>query len=217
MKIGVPREILNSENRVAMTPEGVAMMKQAGHEVKVEKSAGLGSALPDEAYEEAGAEIVHTAEEAWSQELVVKVKEPQPEEFKFLRDDLMLFTYLHLAAEEEVKSVLLEKKTTAVAYETIQLEDGTLPLLTPMSEIAGRMSVQIGVRYLEKINGGKGVLVGGVPGVSPAKVVIIGGGGVGANAAHIGIGLGADVTLLDINVPRLRELENMYPDRKSVV
>ena len=213
MRIGVPREIINNENRVALTPEGVVMMKQAGHEVKVETSAGIGSALTDEAYEKAGAEIVATAEEAWGQELVIKVKEPQKEEFKFLREDLLLFTYLHLAAEEEVKNALLEKKTTGIAYETIQLEDGTLPLLTPMSEIAGRMSVQIGVRYLEKINGGKGILAGGVPGVSPAKIVIIGGGGVGANAAHIGIGIGADVTLLDINVPRLRELENMYPGK----
>src|SRR5699024_7640587 len=213
MRIGVPREIINNENRVALTPEGVVMMKQAGHEVKVETSAGIGSALTDEAYEKAGAEIVATAEEAWGQELVIKVKEPQKEEFKFLREDLLLFTYLHLAAEEEVKNALLEKKTTGIAYETIQLEDGTLPLLTPMSEIAGRMSVQIGVRYLEIINGGKGILAGGVPGVSPAKIVIIGGGGVGANAAHIGIGIGAEVTLLDINVPRLRELEHMYPGK----
>ncbi|MGN8646878.1 alanine dehydrogenase [Gracilibacillus sp. HCP3S3_G5_1] len=210
MKIGVPKEIKSNENRVAITPAGVMMLTQAGHEVRIESGAGLGSGIEDAAYKGAGAEIVPSAEEAWAQELVVKVKEPQPSEFSFFRKDLLLFTYLHLAAEQEVAEALLEHKTTGVAYETIQLANGALPLLTPMSEIAGRMSVQAGVRFLEKTYGGKGVLSSGVPGVSPANVVIIGGGIVGTNAAKIAIGLGANVTLLDINIDRLRQLEDLY-------
>ncbi|WP_277678166.1 alanine dehydrogenase [Gracilibacillus dipsosauri] len=210
MKIGVPKEMKSNENRVAMTPAGVLTLTQAGHEVKVETGAGVGSAISDHAYEEAGAVIVQTAREAWSQELVVKVKEPQPEEFVFFREGLILFTYLHLAAEPKVADALIENKVTGIAYETIQARGGGLPLLVPMSEIAGRMSIQAGVRFLEKVHGGKGVLVGGVPGVSPANVVIIGGGIVGTNAARMAIGLGANVTLLDINIQRLRELEDLF-------
>ncbi|SHN28479.1 alanine dehydrogenase [Gracilibacillus kekensis] len=210
MKIGVPKEVKSNENRVAMTPAGVMALTQAGHEVKIEQGAGIGSGIEDRLYQEAGATIVAEAEQAWSQELVVKVKEPQVSEFRFFRKDLMLFTYLHLAAESDVADALLENKTTAIAYETIQLKNGGLPLLTPMSEIAGRMSVQAGVHFLEKTHGGKGVLVSGVPGVAPANVVIIGGGIVGTNAAKMAIGLGANVTLLDINIERLRQLEDLF-------
>ncbi|WP_163539973.1 alanine dehydrogenase [Gracilibacillus sp. YIM 98692] len=210
MKIGVPKEIKANENRVGMIPAGVMMLTQAGHEVKVETNAGMGSGITDKEYEEAGAQIVPTAEDAWEQDLVVKVKEPQPEEFSYFRKDLMLFTYLHLAAEPEVADALIKHKVTGIAYETIQLSNGFLPLLTPMSEIAGRMSVQAGVRFLEKVHGGKGVLPGGVPGVEPANIVIIGGGIVGTNAAKMAIGLGANVTLLDINIQRLRELEDLF-------
>lgn len=213
MKIGVPKEIKSNENRVAITPAMVMMLTQNNHKVVIETGAGAGSHISDEAYQQAGAQIVTSAEQAWAQELVIKVKEPQPEEFVFLRNDLLLFTYLHLAAEEEVTEALLESKTTAIAYETIQNQDGSLPLLVPMSEIAGRMSVQLGVRFLEKIYGGKGILPSGVPGVPPANVVIIGGGIVGANAAKIALGLGARTTLLDINIERLRQLENDFQGR----
>ncbi len=210
MKIGVPKEIKSNENRVGMTPAMVLMLTQQGHEVAMETGAGTGSSIADEDYQKAGATIVPTAEQAWAQELVIKVKEPQPEEFAFLREDLVLFTYLHLAAEKEVTEALLEAKTTSVAYETIQNPDGSLPLLVPMSEIAGRMSVQVGIRFLEKIYGGKGILPGGVPGVSPANVMIVGGGIVGSNAAKIAVGLGANTTLLDINIERLRQLEDSF-------
>ncbi|SFM45385.1 alanine dehydrogenase [Gracilibacillus orientalis] len=210
MKIGVPKEIKSNENRVAITPAGVMMLTQADHEVKIESGAGLGSGMDNEAYKSAGAVIVPSADQVWAQELVVKVKEPQPSEFTYFRKDLLLFTYLHLAAEKGVTEALLENKTTGIAYETIQLANGGLPLLTPMSEIAGRMSVQAGVRFLEKVHGGKGVLPSGVPGVSPANVVIIGGGIVGTNAAKMAIGLGANVTLLDINIERLRQLEDLF-------
>ncbi len=210
MKIGIPKEVKNNENRVALTPSGVLSLVQKGHEVYVETGAGIGSGITDDMYKESGARIVYTASEAWKQELIVKVKEPQKEEFALMQEGQLLFTYLHLAAEKEVTEALLEKKITGIAYETIQTKNGELPLLTPMSEIAGRMSVQIGVHFLEKINGGKGVLVGGVPGVNKANVVIIGGGIVGTNAAKIAIGMGANVTLLDINIQRLRELEVMF-------
>ncbi|MDX8046913.1 alanine dehydrogenase [Gracilibacillus sp. S3-1-1] len=210
MRIGVPKEIKKNENRVAITPAGVVMLVQAGHQVTIETGAGLGSGITDQEYKASGATIVETAELAWAEELVVKVKEPQPSEYAFFREDLLLFTYLHLAAEKDVLEALLQHKTTGIAYETLQLESGALPLLAPMSEIAGRMAVQAGVRFLEKIHGGKGVLAGGVPGVSPANVVIVGGGLVGTNAAKIAIGLGANVTLLDINIDRLRQLEDQF-------
>ncbi|UOQ84580.1 alanine dehydrogenase [Gracilibacillus salinarum] len=210
MKIGVPKEIKSNENRVAMTPAGVMMLTQAGHKVKVESGAGNGSGISDQVYKDAGAIIVPSPDEAWAQELVVKVKEPQPSEFSLFRKDQLLFTYMHLAAEKEVADALIQAETTGIAYETVQGKYGDLPLLTPMSEIAGRMSIQSGVHFLEKTHGGKGVLASGVPGVSPANVVIVGGGIVGTNAAKMAIGLGANVTILDINIQRLRELEDLF-------
>jgi alanine dehydrogenase len=209
--IGVPKEIKDNENRVAISPAGVDALVEAGHEVLIESGAGEGSGFPDEAFVEHGAKIARSAEDVWSSaDMVLKVKEPQPSEYRFFREDLILFTYLHLAAEPELTRALMESKVTAIAYETIQLENGSLPLLTPMSEVAGRMSVQIGAQLLEKPKGGKGVLLGGVPGVLPGKVVIIGGGTVGTNAAKMALGLGADVTILDVNPDRLRELDDIF-------
>lgn len=208
--IGVPREVKNNENRVALTPSGVTVFVNAGHHVLVETGAGNESGFPDEAYQQAGAEIASDARDAWSADMVMKVKEPQPSEYEFLREGLVLFTYLHLAAEPELTKQLVEKQVTSIAYETIQLQDGSLPLLAPMSEVAGRMSVQIGAQYLEKNNGGKGILLSGVPGVEPANVVILGGGAVGTNAAKMALGLRANVTIIDINVKRLRELEDLF-------
>ncbi|MFD1038981.1 alanine dehydrogenase [Virgibacillus byunsanensis] len=210
MIIGVPREVKNNEHRVALTPSGVTTFVKAGHRVVVESLAGNESGFKDDEYITTGAEIVSTAEEAWAAEMVMKVKEPQPEEFDYLREGLILFTYLHLAAEEELTRKLVEKKVTAIAYETIQNNDGSLPLLAPMSEIAGRMSVQIGAQFLEKSKGGKGILLSGVPGVRPGNVVIIGGGAVGTNAAKMAIGLRAQVTIIDINANRLRELDDLF-------
>lgn len=207
MKIGIPKEIKNNENRVALTPIGVKTLVKNGHSIFVETSAGFGVGFNDEDYETAGATIVATATEAWSQEMVIKVKEPLTSEYQFFRKDLLLFTYLHLANEPELTKALLEAKTTAIAYETVQLPDGSLPLLAPMSEVAGRMSAQIGAQFLEKIYGGKGILLGGVPGVDRGKVTIIGGGVAGPNAAKVAIGLGADVTIMDISPKRLREID----------
>ncbi|MEF3353904.1 alanine dehydrogenase [Paenibacillus sp. GYB006] len=217
MIIGVPKEIKNNENRVAITPAGVLSFVNAGHEVLIEDGAGLGSGISNDAYIQAGATIVSTAEEAWSAKMVMKVKEPQHEEFIYFREDLILFTYLHLAAEPELTHELMKKKVTAIAYETIQLDNGSLPLLTPMSEVAGRMSVQVGVHFLEKFQGGKGVLISGVPGVKPASVVIIGGGVVGTNAAKMAVGLGANVTILDVNPDRLRQLDDLFEGRVQTV
>jgi alanine dehydrogenase len=214
MIIGVPKEIKNNENRVGLTPAGVSAYKQAGHRVLVETQAGVGSGFTDEDYLAAGADILSSAGEVWGQaEMVCKVKEPLPEEYGYFRENLILFTYLHLALEKELTEHLCRKKVVAIAYETIQTDDGALPLLMPMSEVAGRMSVQIGAQFLEKPHGGKGVLLGGVPGVLPAKVAIIGGGIVGTNAAKMAIGMGADVTILDINANRLRELDDMFHGR----
>ncbi|PRX39956.1 alanine dehydrogenase [Planifilum fimeticola] len=211
MIIGVPKEIKDNENRVAISPAGIDALVEAGHEVLIETGAGEGSGFSDEAFIEHGAKIAQTAEDVWSSaDMVMKVKEPQPSEYRYFREDLILFTYLHLAAEPELTRALAESKVTAIAYETIQLENGSLPLLTPMSEVAGRMSVQIGAQLLEKPKGGKGVLLGGVPGVLPGKVVIIGGGTVGTNAAKMALGLGADVTILDVNPDRLRELDDIF-------
>ncbi|EZH66733.1 alanine dehydrogenase [Bacillaceae bacterium JMAK1] len=210
MNIGVPKEIKNQENRVAMTPTGVVLLKRDGHQVFIEKSAGVGSGFTDEQYVEAGAVIVDSAKEAWNQELIVKVKEPVQAEYGYFKEGQQLFTYLHLAAEEELTKALLESKVTAVAYETVQLPDRSLPLLTPMSEVAGRMSTQMGVQYLEKTKGGKGILLAGVPGVSRGKVTIIGGGVAGTNAAKIALGLGASVTILDLSPQRLRELDDLF-------
>lgn len=214
MIIGVPSEVKDNERRVALTPAGTMALKQGGHTVLVQRGAGLGSGITDEEFIAAGAEIVDTAEEAWGRaEMVVKVKEPIPSEYGHLRSDLLLFTYLHLAASEQLTQALLESGISAVAYETIQLPDRSLPLLTPMSEIAGRMSVQVGAKYLEKPNGGRGVLLGGVPGVPPADVVIIGGGVSGIQAAKMALGLGAQVQIMDVNLDRLRYLEDVLHGR----
>ncbi|TRY28285.1 alanine dehydrogenase [Brevibacillus sp. LEMMJ03] len=214
MIIGVPKEIKDNENRVGLTPAGVSAYKQAGHRVLVETQAGTGSGFSDEDFSTAGAEILGSAKEVWQQaEMICKVKEPLPAEYGFFRENLILFTYLHLAPERELTEQLCAKKVVAIAYETIQTDDGSLPLLMPMSEVAGRMSVQIGAQFLEKPHGGKGVLLGGVPGVTPANVVIVGGGIVGTNAAKMAVGLGAQVTILDINANRLRELDDLFQGR----
>lgn len=210
MKIGIPKEILNNENRVGITPAGVYTLVDAGHEVFIETGAGIGSSFTDEAYKEAGANIVATTGEAWNVEMVMKVKEPQASEYPFLKEDLIVFTYFHLAQVPELTQILLEKKVTAIAYETVQLPNRSLPLLAPMSEVAGRMAIQIGSQFLQKTNGGRGILLGGIPGVARGKVTIIGGGMAGTNAARIAIGLGAQVTIIDVSAERLRQLEEMF-------
>ena len=204
--IGVPAEIKRDEQRVALTPDGVADLVNQGMEVRIQAGAGLGAGFSDAAFAAAGARLVSAAE-AWGAHLVVKVKEPQPEEFGFLRSDLVLFTYLHLAAYPEVGRALLEAGTTAVAYETVQLEDGSLPLLAPMSEIAGRLAAQVGAHLLERPHGGRGILMGGCTGVRPARVVVLGAGSVGWNAARIAAAMDAEVFLLDRSPERLRSLE----------
>jgi alanine dehydrogenase len=210
MRIGIPREIKNNENRVAITPAGVMAFVKAGHEVMVEQNAGLGSGFMNEEYAAAGAQIVEHAAEVWSSaDMLMKVKEPLTLEYGYLREGLVLFTYLHLAAEPVLADALIEKGVTAIAYETVEM-NRTLPLLTPMSEVAGRMSAQIGAQFLEKPNGGRGILLGGVSGVRRGKVTIIGGGVVGTNAAKIAIGLGADVTIIDLSPDRLRQLEDIF-------
>ncbi|SEI58757.1 L-alanine dehydrogenase [Deinococcus reticulitermitis] len=209
MHIGLPKEIKVKENRVALTPGGVATLVRRGHRVTVERGAGVGSGLPDHEYEQAGAQF-GSAADAWGAEMVVKVKEPIESEYPYLRDDLLLFTYLHLAADRPLTEALLKAGTTAVAYETVQLEDGSLPLLTPMSEVAGRLSVQAGAYHLQKPVGGRGVLLGGVPGVQPGHVTIIGGGVVGTNAAKMAMGLGAKVTILDVSQRRLAYLDDVF-------
>ncbi|MHA6488962.1 alanine dehydrogenase [Bacillus cabrialesii] len=209
MIIGVPKEIKNNENRVALTPGGVSQLISNGHRVLVETGAGLGSGFENEAYESAGAEIIAEPKQVWDAEMVMKVKEPLPEEYVYFRKGLVLFTYLHLAAEPKLAQALKDKGVTAIAYETVS--DGrTLPLLTPMSEVAGRMAAQIGAQFLEKPKGGKGILLAGVPGVSRGKVTIIGGGAVGTNAAKMAVGLGADVTIIDLNADRLRQLDDIF-------
>jgi alanine dehydrogenase len=210
MNIGVPKEIKNNENRVALTPAGVHALTKAGHRVAIERSAGAGSGFPDEDFAAAGAAILASASEVWAtSDMVMKVKEPLPSEYGYFREGLILFTYLHLAADPELARVLTEKGVTAVAYETVEV-GRTLPLLTPMSEIAGRMSAQIGAQFLEHAKGGKGILLGGVPGVKRGKVTVIGGGVVGTNAARIAAGLGADVTIIDQNADRLRQLDDQF-------
>ena len=204
--IGVPAEIKRDEQRVALTPDGVADLVNQGMEVRIQAGAGLGAGFSDAAFAAAGARLVSAAE-AWGAHLVVKVKEPQPEEFGFLRSDLVLFTYLHLAAYPEVGRALLEAGTTAVAYETVQLEDGSLPLLAPMSEIAGRLAAQVGAHLLERPHGGRGILMGGCTGVRPARVVVLGAGSVGWNAARIAAAMDAEVFLLDRSPERLRSIE----------
>jgi alanine dehydrogenase len=209
MLVGVPKEIKDNEYRVSLTPGGAHLLVEEGHQVLVQAGAGEGSGFLDAEYVQSGAVIVPTAAEAWAAEMVMKVKEPLPAEYAFLRPDLILFTYLHLAAAEQLTGVLLERKVTGIAYETVQPADGSLPLLTPMSEVAGRMSIQVGAHYLEKMSGGRGKLLGGVPGVAPCNVVIIGGGTVGANAARIALGMGAQVTIIDKDLNRLRYLSEV--------
>lgn len=207
MIIGVPKEVKQGENRVAMTPAGVEELTKSGHTVIVQHGAGEGSGMLDQQYEAAGAQLVSEAADVYDRaDMVVKVKEPEPHEADWLRPHQILFTYLHLAAFPELTSTLTQRRVTAIGYETVQTPDGALPLLTPMSEVAGRMAVQIGANLLEKTRGGRGVLLGGVPGVPPADVVIIGAGNVGAGAARITLGMGANVTLVDINTERLRYL-----------
>jgi alanine dehydrogenase len=213
MRVGVPREIKDQEYRVSMAPGGVRQLVEAGHRVVVETGAGEGSGFSDSDYSNAGAMIVPTASDAWGAELVVKVKEPLPPEYGFLRPDLVLFTYLHLAAERELTLEMMNRGVTGIAYETVELEDGQLPLLKPMSEVAGRLAVQTGAFYLEKLHGGSGKLLGGVAGVEPARVTIIGGGIVGASAARVALGMGAEVTVLDMNIDKLRHLEEVLHER----
>ncbi|WP_226604749.1 alanine dehydrogenase [Bacillus cereus] len=210
MRIGIPTEIKNNENRVAMTPAGAVHLVQNGHEVFVQKGAGLGSGFTDEEYVQAGAKLVETAEEAWNQDMVMKVKEPVASEYGYFREGLILFTYLHLAPEPELTKALIDNKVASIAYETVQLDNRSLPLLAPMSEVAGRMSAQIGAQFLEKNKGGKGILLAGVPGVKRGKVTIIGGGQAGTNAAKIAVGLGADVTIIDLSAERLRQLDDIF-------
>ena len=214
MIIGVPKEIKDNEARVGVTPAGVKALTEAGHKVLVETQAGALSGFPDEDYQDAGAEMVGEAGHVWGKsEMVVKVKEPIEREYVFFREGLVLFTYLHLAPLPALTDKLLETKIIGIAYETVRDRQGTLPLLTPMSEVAGRMSVQVGATYLEKEHGGRGILLGGVPGVPPAHVTILGGGVVGTNAAKIALGFGAKVTLVDVNLNRLRELDDIFNGR----
>jgi alanine dehydrogenase len=211
MIVGVPREIKEREYRVGITPAGTRTLVEDGHQVLIEKGAGLGSGLTDEQYQAAGAQLEPSASRVYQQaELIVKVKEPLTEEFALLQPEQSLFTFLHLAAEPELAALLLERRITGIAYETVQQDDGTLPLLQPMSEVAGRMSIQVGAHFLQKENGGKGVLLAGAPGVRPGRVVVLGAGTVGSNAVRIAVGMGADVTVLDIDPSRLALLDDHY-------
>jgi alanine dehydrogenase len=212
MIVGILKEIKAEENRVSMTPAGVEVIKQNGHSILVEKAAGSGSGFDAAAYEKAGAEIIESPKEIFQRaDMVMHVKEPLPPEYDLIREDQIVFTYLHLAAAEELTHILIKSKAVNIAYETIQKTDGSLPLLTPMSEVAGRMAIQQGAKYLEMAQGGQGVLLGGVPGVDPGTVVIIGGGIVGINAARMACGLGAKVYILDLNLERLRYLSDVMP------
>jgi alanine dehydrogenase len=213
MDIGIPKEIKSHEYRVSATPGAVKALVMSGHRVFVESTAGIASGFPDSIYQAQGAVIVPSADEAWNRPIVIKVKEPVRQEYPYLREDLLLFTYLHLAADRPLTEALLAAGTTSIAYETVQLDNGSLPLLTPMSEVAGRMAPQVGAYHLEKFLGGRGVLLGGVPGVLAGDVVILGGGVVGINAAKIALGLGARVTILDINHNRLQYLDDIFQGR----
>ena len=214
MIIGVPREIKDNEARVGVTPAGVKALTEAGHTVLVETQAGAESGFPNEEYKQAGAEIIAEASKVWNKaDIVVKVKEPIEKEYPLFREGLVLFTYLHLAPVPDLTNKLLDAKVIGIAYETVRDRQHTLPLLTPMSEVAGRMSVQVGAAYLEREHGGRGILLGGVPGVAPANVTVIGGGVVGTNAAKIALGMGAKVTLVDVNLNRLRELDDIFGGR----
>jgi alanine dehydrogenase len=217
MEIGVPKETKDREFRVGLTPSSVAVLSQKNHVVFVETGAGLGAGFSDRDYELAGAKIVQEAESAWNRELVVKVKEPLQREYQYIQSGQLLFTYLHLAADRNLTEHLIRSGVTAIAYETVELADGRLPLLTPMSIIAGRLSVQFGARYLEKQQGGRGVLLGGIPGVRPGRVVILGGGIVGTEAARIAVGMGARVQIIDINAERLVYLETLFGSRVELL
>jgi len=218
MLIGVPKEVKDHESRVGIVPAAVKALTDAGHQVLVQTAAGELSSMPDREFKHAGAEVVLTAAEVWKRaEMIVKVKEPVESEFATFRDGLILFTFLHLAPLPKLTDQLLNKNVTGIAYETIRDKHNRLPLLTPMSEVAGRMSVQVGASYLEKERGGRGVLLGGVPGVPPAQVCVIGGGTVGTNAAKIALGMGALVTLIDLNLDRLRELDDIFNGRLYTV
>jgi alanine dehydrogenase len=216
--VGLPKEIKDNEYRVGLTPAGVRALSDADHQVIVEKSAGDGSGFEDALYQRAGARMIDSADAVWaSAEMIVKVKEPIAPEYPRMREGQLLFTYLHLAPDHELTKQLLERKVTGIAYETITDRRGTLPLLTPMSEVAGRMAIQVGAHYLEKMSGGRGILLGGVPGVPAARVVIIGGGVVGTNAAKIAVGMGAHVTIIDNNLDRLRELDDIFLSKISTL
>jgi alanine dehydrogenase len=218
MTIGVPREIKADENRVSLTPDGAAALVHEGHLVLVEQEAGRAAGFPDEDYRAAGARVVADAASVWEDaDLVLKVKEPLPQEYGYFRRGLVLFTYLHLAPERALTDALLTSGVTAIAYETVRLPDGTLPLLMPMSEVAGRMAAQVGAQFLERPYGGRGVLLGGVPGVLPGRVTVLGGGIVGTNAARIAAGLGARVTIVDINADRLRQLDDLFGGRVATL
>lgn len=216
MRVGLPKEIKNNENRVGMTPAGVKALVLDGHTVFVENTAGIGSGISDDEYLAAGAVMVETAQEAWDNEMVIKVKEPLESEYKYFKEGLILYTYLHLAAEPNLIHALLEKKVEAIAYETIQLDDGSLPLLAPMSEVAGRRAAIIGATFLEKYHGGSGILLSGVPGTERGHVCVIGAGVSGLSAAKIAVGLGAKVTILDINIPRLRYIDDTYKEIQTL-
>ena len=216
MDIGVPAEVKNRESRVAVTPGGVVELTRAGHVVHVQRGAGQGCGIPDVDFAAAGARLVDI-DEAWGQDLVLKVKEPVASEYGFLRRGLTLFTYLHLAADEPLTDALLAAETTSIAYETVQLPDRSLPLLAPMSEVAGRLAVLAGAHHLLGSNGGRGIVLGGVPGVAPGSVSVIGGGVAGLNAVHQAVGLGADVTVLDVSLPRLRYIDDLYRGRVRTV
>jgi alanine dehydrogenase len=216
--VGLPKEIKDNEYRVGLTPAGVRALTDAGHKVVVERDAGAGSGFENELYERAGGQIIDAADDVWAQaEMIVKVKEPIAPEYPRMKEGLLLFTYLHLAPDPKQTEALLQRKVTGVAYETITDRKGTLPLLTPMSEVAGRMAVQVGAHYLEKMQGGRGILLGGVPGVPAARVVIIGGGVVGTNSAKIAVGMGAHVTIIDNNLDRLRELDDIFLTKISTL
>ncbi|MGE5474664.1 MAG: alanine dehydrogenase [Ignavibacteriales bacterium] len=218
MIIGLPKEIKNNENRVGLTPAGVDALVKGGHKVLVEKSAGEGSGIDDQEYISAGAQIIDKAKDIYQEsDIVVKVKEPLESEYEYFKPGQVIYTYLHLACNKPLTNALIEKRITGIAYETVQLPNGQLPLLAPMSEVAGRMSIQIGANLLQKYNGGSGILLGGVPGVAPAEVVIIGGGVVGTNAAKMAVGLGARVTVMDINKNRLSYLDDIFSGRISTV
>ncbi len=218
MIIGVPKEIKTNENRIAVVPAGVEILKQHGHTVLIEDHGGIESGFSNEDYVNAGARIIPTAAEVFAKaEMIMKVKEPLPQEYKLIRENQVVFTYFHFAASRELTDAMMASKALCIAYETVETRDGDLPLLIPMSEVAGRMAVQEGAKYLEKYFGGRGILLGGIPGVRPASVVILGGGIVGTNAAKIAAGIGANVTILDINLDRLRYLDDVMPKNVTTV